>query len=145
MTSLNTIPEGGSSDATLMRKHDMKEMRAGADVFSFHVESDDSTRDSQGTDGADDNSTIDSALPRRLSGDSLSEVSCSETESSSHVRRGGGDAGSSVLFRRTDLKISSQSATLLVNEQSKCKEANGETVSIHTFHIFSFPSSLILR
>ena len=35
---------------------------------------------------------------------------------------------SGFLFRRSDLKSSSESATLLINEQSKFKEANGETV-----------------
>ena len=63
--------------------------------------------------------------------DDSDTMSCARSDiSNSDMEENGRDSVSfsSGLFRRSDLKVSSESATLLINEQSKFKEANGETV-----------------
>lgn len=115
MTSLNTIYESDSSPGLLEK------------VGLFHadlkgpIETARGSEDaSQCTDTADD---IDSDVGRV---DSCSDMSVSDTEG--NERYGSGSFVGSTIFRKHDLRVSSESATLLVNEQSKCKEANGETV-----------------
>lgn len=58
--------------------------------------------------------------------DDSDAMSCARSDSD--IEENARDLSSGFLFRKSDLKVSSESATLLINEQSKFKEANGETV-----------------
>ena len=114
MTNLKTIYEGDGSPMLGEKGGVFHALNKGIDVGSTGSED-----ASLCTDTADD---IDSDVGRI---DSCSDMSVSDTEGTERQSSG---HFVSCIFRKHDLRVSSESATLLINEQSKCKEANGETV-----------------
>lgn len=119
MTSLRTIYE--ATDASPGEKGVFHALKHG-NISSGAKYDEDA---SQCTDAADDidSDTVDSSAVFRV--DSCSDMSMSDAEGNDRQSVTG---PGSLIFRKNDLRVSSESATLLVNEQSKCKEANGETV-----------------